>query len=60
MDTTPPGQAFTKRLWPRGAEIPEGRQLTEEHSQVVALTHRDLVVIVGCFESPAARGRRVR
>lgn len=34
-----------KRLWPRCVEIPEGWQLSEELSQVVALSHSDFLVI---------------
>ena len=37
MDDPPPGPAFTKRLWPKGVEIPKGWELSEELSQVVAL-----------------------
>jgi hypothetical protein len=50
MDNPPPGQAFTKRLWPKGVAIPEGWQLSEELSQAATLTHPDFVVIVGGFD----------
>ena len=50
MNGPPPGQAFTKRLWPKGVEIPEGWQLSEELSLLVALSHPDYVVIVGWFD----------
>ena len=57
MDGPPPGQAFTKRLWPKGVEIPKGWQLSEELSQVVALSHPDFVVIVGWFDPTWHEGR---
>jgi len=50
MDNPPAGQAFTKRLWPRGVDVPEGWRLSEELTLVVALSHPDFVVIVGWFD----------
>ncbi len=50
MNGPPPGQAFTKRLWPEGVAIPEGWELSEAITAVISLTHPDFVVIVGWFD----------
>ena len=50
MDNPPPGQALTKRLWPKGVAIPEGWQLSEVVSQIAALSYPDYVVVCGWFD----------
>ena len=47
MGGPPPGQAFTKRLWPKGVEVPEGCQLSEELTPLVAGKYPDFVLIYG-------------
>ena len=56
-DNPPQRQAFTKRLWPKGAEVPGGWTLSEELSQVVALSHPDFAVIVEWFEPMWREGK---
>ena len=57
MDNPPPGQAFTKRLWPKGVAIPERWTLFEELSQVGALSHPDFVIIYGWFDPTWREGQ---
>ena len=57
MNGPPPGQAFTKRLWPKGVEIPDGWQLSEELTPLVAAKHPDFVVIFGWFDPTWDEGK---
>jgi hypothetical protein len=59
VDNPPPGQAFTKRLWPKGVAIPEGWQLSAELTSVAELTYPDFVLIVGWFDPTRHEGRGV-
>lgn len=59
MDGPPPGQAFTKRLWPKGVEIPDGWQLSEELTQVVAAKYPDFVLIYGWFDPTWDESKRM-
>ena len=52
-----PGRAFTKRLWPKGVEIPEGWQLSEELTLLVAAKYPDFVVIYGWFDPTWDEGK---
>ena len=57
MSDPPPGQAFTKRLWPKRVEIPAGWQLSEEVTRLVADKYPDFVVIYGWFDSTWNEGK---
>jgi len=50
MDDPPRGPAFAKRLWPKGVAIPDGWQLSEELTLLVAAKHPNFVVIFGWFD----------
>ena len=51
------GQAFTKRLWPKGVESPDGWQLSEELTPLVAAKYPDFVVIYGWFDPTWEEGK---
>ena len=53
----PPGQAFTKRLWPKGVAIPEGWQLSEELTPLIAAKYPDFVLIFGWFDPTWDEGK---
>ena len=59
MDSPPPGQAFTKRLWPKGVAIPEGWQLSEELTLLVAVKYPEFVVILGWFDPTWDEGKGI-
>ena len=59
MDGPPPGQAFTKRLWPKGVAVPEGWQLSEELTKLISGRYPDFVLIYGWFDPTWDEGKGV-
>ena len=59
MNGPPPGQAFTKRLRPKGVAIPEGWQLSEMVTPLIAAKYPDFVVTFGWFDPTWDEGKGV-
>ena len=59
MGDPPPGQAFRKRLWPKGVAIPEGWQLSEGLTELLSGKYPEFVVICGWFDPTWDEGRRM-
>ncbi len=50
MSDPPPGEAFRKRLWPKGVAIPRGWQLSTELTELLSAKYPEFVVICGWFD----------
>ena len=59
MGDPPPGQAFRKRLWPKGVAIPDGWQLSEGLTELLSGKYPEFVVICGWFDPTWDEGRRM-